>query len=127
VLFLDVNRFKVINDSLGHTIGDELLIGLVQRLVSCLRPVDTVARLGGDEFTILLDNIEDTSDVTRIADRIHKELPLPFNLSGHEVSTTASIGIVLSGAEYDRPEDLLRDADVVMYGAKAREIHYRSV
>jgi len=119
VLFLDLDRFKVVNDSLGHLIGDQLLIALVRRLETCVRPGDTVARLGGDEFTILLEGIQDVSDATVIADRIQKALSLPFNLSGHEVFITTSIGIALSTIGYERPEDLLRDADTVMYRAKA--------
>ncbi len=128
VLFLDLDRFKVVNDSLGHMIGDQLLIAIARRLESCLRAGDTVARLGsdrllarlgGDEFTILLDDIRDVSEATRVADRIQKELMFPFNLGGHDVFTTASIGIALSATGYERPEDLLRDADTAMYRAKA--------
>ncbi len=119
LLFLDVDRFKVVNDSLGHLIGDHLLIAIARRLERCLRPGDTVARLGGDEFTVLLDDIVDVSDATRIADRIQRDLNLPFNLSGQEVFTSASIGIALSRSGYDKPEELLRDADIAMYRAKA--------
>jgi diguanylate cyclase (GGDEF)-like protein/PAS domain S-box-containing protein len=119
VLFMDFDRFKVVNDSLGHTVGDDLLIGIARRLEGCLRPTDTVARLGGDEFVILLDGIRDVEDATRVADRIQKELAVPFPLNGQEVFTTVSIGIALSTPGYDRPEDLLRDADTVMYRAKA--------
>ncbi len=118
VVFLDLDRFKVVNDSLGHIIGDQLLMAIAQRLEACLRPTDTVARLGGDEFTILLENIKDISDATQIAERIQKELGLPFNLGGHEVFSTASIGIALSTTGYNRPEDILRDADTTMYRAK---------
>jgi diguanylate cyclase (GGDEF)-like protein/PAS domain S-box-containing protein len=119
MLFLDLDRFKVINDSLGHTLGDQLLVAIARRLEPCLRPADTVARLGGDEFAILLDDIKDASDATRVAERIQKELTRPFPLSGHEVFTSASIGIALSATGYDRPEDVLRDADMAMYRAKA--------
>ena len=128
VLFLDLDRFKVINDSLGHGIGDQLLIALARRLGECLRSGDTVAhfggshtfaRLGGDEFTILLEDIKNVSDAIRVADRIQKELAPPFNLGGHEVFTTTSIGIALSTTGCERPEDLLRDADTAMYRAKA--------
>ncbi|MBI1722449.1 MAG: EAL domain-containing protein [Gemmatimonadetes bacterium] len=119
VLFLDMDRFKVVNDSLGHMIGDQLLIAVARRLEQCVRPGDTVARLGGDEFTILLDDIEDVSDATRVADRTQRELGLPFTLKGQEVFTSASIGIALSESGYERPEDLLRDADLAMYRAKA--------
>ncbi|MBI4641552.1 MAG: EAL domain-containing protein [Candidatus Tectomicrobia bacterium] len=119
VLFLDLDRFKVVNDSLGHMIGDQLLIALTRRLEICLRNGDTVARLGGDEFAILLDDVKDLNDATRVADRIQKDLATPFNLSGQEVFTTSSIGITLSTTGYDRPEDILRDADTAMYRAKA--------
>lgn len=119
VLFLDLDRFKVVNDSLGHSLGDQLLIGFARRLEIYLRSIDTVARLGGDEFVILLDDIKDIKDATQIADRIQKELTLPFNLSGYEVFITTSIGIALSTTGYDQPEEILRDADTVMYRAKA--------
>lgn len=119
VLFLDLDRFKVINDSLGHMIGDQLLIAIARRLETCLRSGDTVARLGGDEFTILLDDLKHVNDIKFVVERIHEELTSPFNLSEHEVFTTASIGIALSTSNYDRPEELLRDADIAMYRAKA--------
>jgi diguanylate cyclase (GGDEF)-like protein/PAS domain S-box-containing protein len=119
VLFLDLDRFKIINDSLGHLVGDQLLVGIARRLEQCLRPEDTVARLGGDEFTVLLEDINDVSDPTRVAERVHKELQSPFHLAGHEVYTSASIGIALSSAGYDAPDQILRDADTAMYRAKA--------
>jgi len=118
VLFLDLDRFKIINDSLGHLAGDQLLIAIARRLEACLRAGDTVGRLGGDEFVILLDDIRDVSDATRVADRIQKSLALPFSLRGLEVFTTASIGIALNVPAYSRAEDLLRDADTAMYRAK---------
>ena len=120
VLFLDLDRFKVINDSLGHLLGDQLLIGIAARLKACLRPIDTVGRLGGDEFTILLEDLEDVSDVIRLVDRVGQQLGLPFNLNGQEVFTSASIGITLSATGYDSPENLLRDADTAMYHAKSQ-------
>ncbi|MEH1937201.1 MAG: EAL domain-containing protein [Nostoc sp.] len=119
VLFLDLDRFKVINDSLGHMIGDQLLTALAQRLENCVRSGDTVARLGGDEFTILLDDLNNINDVTCVVERIHQALTSAFKLSGYEIFTTVSIGIVLSKASYNRPEELLRDADIAMYRAKA--------
>ena len=118
VLFIDLDRFKVLNDSLGHTVGDQLLIALARRLEACLRSVDTIARLGGDEFTILLEGIHAEADACHLADRIHQALQTPFNLSGQEVFTSASIGIAMSETDYDRPEDLLRNADTAMYRAK---------
>lgn len=119
VLFIDLDRFKVINDSLGHMIGDQLLIEISQRISNCLRPTDTIARLGGDEFVILLADVKDRDSATRVADRLQEELLLPFNLEGHEVFSAASVGIAFSSVGYDRPEDLLRDADIAMYRAKA--------
>ncbi len=119
VFFLDLDRFKVVNDSLGHLVGDQLLIATARRLQGCLHTGDTIARLGGDEFTILLDDIREVSDATRVAERIQRQLSMPFNIHGHEVFTTASIGIASSSTGYDRPEDLLRDADTAMYRAKA--------
>jgi diguanylate cyclase (GGDEF)-like protein len=118
-LFLDLDRFKVINDSLGHLAGDQLLVQFARRLEECIRGTDTVARLGGDEFAILLSDIEDYADAARVAERIQEELARPFHLGGHEVYTSASIGITLSATGYQEPEDILRDADTVMYRAKA--------
>jgi diguanylate cyclase (GGDEF)-like protein len=118
-LFLDLDRFKVINDSLGHLAGDQLLVQLARRLEGCVRGADTVARLGGDEFAILLSDIEDYADAARVAERIQEELARPFHLGGHEVYTSASIGITLSATGYHDPEAVLRDADTVMYRAKA--------
>ena len=120
VLFLDLDRFKVINDSLGHAVGDQLLIELAKRLAGCLRPGDTVARFGGDEFTILVEDITDLRDAIKVAERVQQELQLPFNLDGRDVFTSVSIGIAISSAEYEREVDLLRDADTAMYRAKEK-------
>ncbi len=119
VLFLDLDRFKIVNDSLGHLVGDELLIQIADSLTAVLRPADTIARVGGDEFAILLEGGRDVNDAVRVADRIHDRLAEPINLGGHEVYITASIGIAVHTPEYERPEDLLRDADTAMYRAKA--------
>ncbi|MFM9267875.1 EAL domain-containing protein [Tychonema sp. BBK16] len=135
VLFIDLDRFKVVNDSLGHLVGDQLLIAIAGRLKICLRKGDTVARLGGDEFAILLNNIKHKDDATYVADRVQAELSEPFYLNEYQVFSSASIGIVCSGLPqqqlgkavpnfepqilYDRPEELLRDADAAMYHAKA--------
>jgi len=118
VIVLDLDRFKVINDSLGHLVGDRLLSAIADRLQGCLRPSDTLARLGGDEFTILLDDIPNTGAAKDIAKSIHQTLESSFNLDGYEVFATASIGIALSGMGYNRAEDLLRDADTAMHRAK---------
>jgi len=120
VLFLDLDRFKNVNDSLGHSIGDQLLIAMARRLESCTREADMVARLGGDEFAVLLDGIPDQNEAARMGQRIQEKLQSPFNLSGHEVFTTTSIGIALSSTGYDHPENMLRDADTAMYRAKAK-------
>jgi diguanylate cyclase (GGDEF)-like protein/PAS domain S-box-containing protein len=119
VLFLDLDRFKVVNDSLGHALGDLLLISVGERLRGVLRATDTVARLGGDEFTILTE-INHLADAVRLAERIQEALRLPFRVGEHEIFTTASIGIALSATGYERPHDVLRDADIAMYRAKSR-------
>ena len=120
VLYLDLDRFKVVNDSLGHNIGDLLLIESAHRLAACLRGEDTVARLGGDEFVILLEDIQGPMDATLVADRIQHDLALPHDLEDHKVFVSSSVGIVLSAARYERPEDVLRDSDIAMYRAKGQ-------
>ncbi|MCC5645126.1 EAL domain-containing protein [Nostoc sp. CHAB 5824] len=120
LLFLDCDRFKVINDSLGHLVGDELLIAIARRLQACLTPIHTLARLGGDEFAILLENITDINIAIQVAERILQQLSLAFKLSRYEVFMNASIGISWGNKDYDRPEYLLRDADTAMYRAKAQ-------
>ena len=129
VLFLDLDGFKMINDSLGHLIGDQLLVGVASRLEKCLRATDTVARLGegfivarmgGDEFTVLLDDLKDPGDAKLAAERLMKSVTAPFMLGGREVFTSMSIGIALSNPGYEQAEDILRDADTAMYRAKSR-------
>jgi diguanylate cyclase (GGDEF)-like protein/PAS domain S-box-containing protein len=120
VVFLDLDRFKAVNDSLGHAAGDDLLVQFAQRLQTCLREGDTLARHGGDEFTILLDDVKGPADALSVANRIHDATAEAFQLSGHEVFSTASIGIAIWAASYARAEDLLHDADTAMYRAKAQ-------
>ena len=119
VLFLDLDRFKLVNDSLGHAVGDELLKEVALRLRATLRPGDTVARLGGDEFAILLEDIRAVSNARTAAERIHAGLTRPITAAGHEVFTSASIGIAHSLHGYTSPDDVLRDADTAMYRAKS--------
>jgi diguanylate cyclase (GGDEF)-like protein/PAS domain S-box-containing protein len=118
VLFLDLDRFKVVNDSLGHHVGDELLQVVGERLRASVRAGDTVARFGGDEFAVLLEELESLDEATHIAERLGQAVAAPINLSGYEVFSSASIGIALCAAGLDRPEYLLRNADVAMYRAK---------
>jgi diguanylate cyclase (GGDEF)-like protein len=137
ILFVDIDGFKIVNDSLGHFAGDHLIVQIAERLVSSVRRddlvscsadvtgrvkqsgEDTLARMGGDEFTILLDDIRDASDGIRVAERIQQKLASPFLIGGQEVSITASIGIAISATGYSTAEDILRDADTAMYRAKA--------
>jgi diguanylate cyclase (GGDEF)-like protein/PAS domain S-box-containing protein len=118
VLFLDLDRFKVINDSLGHAVGDKLLIAIAERLTAGVRPGDVVARLGGDEFVILLNRSGDTSEVVKVAERLQSKITEPFKIDNYEVFTSASIGIIVSGSMHRKAEDFLRDADAAMYRAK---------
>ena len=119
LLFLDVDRFKVVNDSLGHFVGDQLLVSIAERLKACVRPGDTICRLGGDEFAVLIENLTDVRDATQVADRIQKNLERPLEAGAQDVYAAVSIGIALSSAGRESPEDLLRDADIAMYRAKA--------
>lgn len=120
VLFIDLDQFKIINDSLGHMAGDELLVEVARRLERCMKEQDTVARFGGDEFAILVDQIDDVNDSIDLANKMQSELKKPINLNGHEIVITASIGIALSTGNYEHSEDLIRDADTTMYHAKAQ-------
>jgi diguanylate cyclase (GGDEF)-like protein/PAS domain S-box-containing protein len=119
VLFIDLDRFKVVNDSLGHAVGDQLLITISQLLKSSVRNADTVARLGGDEFTILLDDLQHPDDASSLAERLLSQFTVPLKLEGHTVFTSASIGLALSTHAYEQEADLLRDADIAMYFAKS--------
>ncbi|MGB9640922.1 MAG: EAL domain-containing protein [Anaerolineales bacterium] len=118
VLFLDLDHFKTVNDTLGHMLGDQLLVMAAKRLQECLRAADTIARFGGDEFVFLLEDMDETNDAVRIAERILEGISAPFNLAGHEVNISASIGIVLNNGDYERADEILRDADIAMYRAK---------
>ena len=125
LLFLDLDRFKLVNDSFGHQTGDRLLQAVATRLRGCLRSADTVARLGGDEFAIVLHEITEDADAVRLARRIRSALESPFGVGGHTVHVTASIGIALSEARYADPEAMLRDADTAMYQAKEESDGHR--
>jgi Amt family ammonium transporter len=120
VLFLDVDRFKIVNDGLGHRAGDELLIQIGHRLEGCRRAGDTVARLGGDEFTLLVEGIIDESDAVAVAERVRRAMVAPFMVEGHEVFASLSIGIALGGPATEASEHPLRDADTAMYRARIR-------
>ncbi|HQU85461.1 MAG TPA: EAL domain-containing protein [Pyrinomonadaceae bacterium] len=119
-LFIDLDRFKTINDSMGHQAGDELLLSITEKLQKVVRPSDMVARLGGDEFVVLLETVSNQQLVEQIADRIQAELQQPITINGQEIYSSASIGIVLGTNDYDTPDDLVRDADMAMYRAKTK-------
>ena len=118
LLFLDLDGFKLVNDSLGHLVGDQMLIACGQRLSGALRATDTLARFGGDEFAILVENVKDGQEVVVIAQRIQQDMQQPFKIDGGDLFVGASIGITLSTLNYNRAEDMLRDADIAMYRAK---------
>jgi diguanylate cyclase (GGDEF)-like protein len=119
VIFLDLDQFKVVNDSLGHPAGDEMLIQVGQRLLKCLRSSDTLARFGGDEFVILLESVSSRRDVVQVADRVQHALSEPFEIAGRKVFTTVSMGIVIGLKQYSNREEVLQDADIAMYRAKS--------
>lgn len=119
VLYLDFDGFKYINDSLGHEVGDQLLVAIANRLNACVREIDTVARLGGDEFVVMVDGVAHEEDAVVAVKRVQEFLAAPFDLEGHKVFMSASIGVVNGDASYDHPSDILRDADLAMYQAKA--------
>ncbi len=119
VLFLDLDRFKVVNDSLGHSTGDQLLIHIAERLTVSVRPGDTIARLGGDEFAVLIEDIEDRAQVDTITTRIQNMIKRPFHINGQEIYTSSSIGIAFCSTGYEQTEDVMRDAEMAMYQAKS--------
>jgi len=125
VLFMDLDGFKVVNDSLGHDTGDRLLVEVAERLKGCLRPEDTLARFAGDEFIVLLEEVEGADDALRVTQRITEEFRKPFVLNGRELVLRFSIGVALGEADMESPEELLRDADIAMYRAKDEAADYR--
>ena len=124
VLFVDLDNFKVINDSLGHHLGDRLLVGVSRRIRNSLRSQDSAARFGGDEFTILLANLRNAGAAVRVTERLLKTLREPFLIANHEVTVSASVGIALGNGDTALPSDLLRNADTALYRAKATKGQY---
>ena len=119
MLFLDLDRFKILNDTLGQEVGDRLLVEVGHRLAGCLSPEDTVARLGGDEFALLLEDTSDLHAATALAERVSAEIQRPFVVEGRDVLISASIGVALTGGGSMQPEEVLHNADLAMYQAKA--------
>ena len=120
VFMIDLDRFKWVNDTLGHPVGDILLEQTAQRFLNCVRSVDTVARLGGDEFAVILEDITDVREIITIAKRMKNEAVTPFMIQGNEIHISASIGIVINTDHYNKTEDIIRDADIAMYRAKSK-------
>ncbi|MGD1982503.1 MAG: EAL domain-containing protein [Chromatiaceae bacterium] len=121
VMYFDLDRFKFVNDSLGHSAGDSLLVSIARRLVGVIRPGDTVARMGGDEFAVLVSDIDDGPSISQVAERIHKLFQHEFSVAGRGMYTSASIGVAVAAPHYVSPDEILRDADLAMYRAKRSE------
>jgi diguanylate cyclase (GGDEF)-like protein len=119
VLFVDLDKFKAINDRFGHSTGDRLLMAIARRLRACVRPTDSIARMGGDEFAVLLERVDNDGDITAVVDRIRDELDRPFHIDGHVIRATASVGIATGSKAGPRAEDLIKAADSAMYEIKA--------
>jgi diguanylate cyclase (GGDEF)-like protein len=118
VLFVDLNKFKDVNDRYGHVVGDRLLVAIARRLRAAVRPSDSVARLGGDEFAVLLEHVTGRSDVAVVVHRVQHALDQPFNVDGREIRASASVGTALASEHGSRPGDMLRAADMSMYRVK---------
>ena len=127
VLFADLDRFKAVNDTYGHQVGDALLVAVAERLLTVLRPADTLARMSGDEFVILCEDLNDPSQADAIAARVDAAFAAPFRLAGLELTVSTSIGIAFTGRgdDHGAPEDLIRDADLAMYQSKRRSAGQR--
>jgi Amt family ammonium transporter len=119
VLFVDLDKFKAVNDRFGHSTGDRLLMAVARRLRTCVRPTDSIARMGGDEFAVLLERVDDPADIEAVVERIREELGRPFHVDGHVIRATASVGIATGSQAGPRAEDLIRAADTAMYEVKA--------